>query len=60
MGLILRSIGYTAPQSVRRQLYIMLVQCILEYCTLVWAGLSKINAFTLERVQWADASYTEC
>ena len=57
MGLIKRSIGYKAPQSVKRQLYISLVRSQLEYCTPVWSGLSKENTTAIERVQRAATRY---
>ena len=51
LGLIKRTVGFKAPMSVKKQLYITLVRTKLEYCSPVWGGLSKTNAVKLERIQ---------
>ena len=57
LGLIKRSIGYKAPLSVKKQLYVSLVRSNLEYCVPAWAGLNKKNTIAIERVQRAATRY---
>jgi hypothetical protein len=51
MGIIKRTLGYTAPTTVMRLLYITMVRSILEYNTPVWNSLCKRDITRLERVQ---------
>ena len=51
LGLIKRTVEYTAPVNVKLQLYKSLVRRRLEYCTQAWNGLNVANRSKLERVQ---------
>jgi hypothetical protein len=51
MGIIKRTLGYNAPTTVMRLLYLTMVRSILEYNTPVWNSLSKRDIMRLERVQ---------
>ena len=57
LGLVKRSLGYLAPKSVKRQLYITIVRSQLEYCMSVWSGLTQQNVKDIERVQRAATRY---
>jgi hypothetical protein len=57
MGLIKRTLGYNAPISVSKQLYISLVRSILEYCTPVWSGMTVNETILIERVQRAATRF---
>jgi hypothetical protein len=55
--LIKRSIGFNAPVTVKRQLYLTMVRSKLDYCSTVWAGLSKANCIKVEKVQRSATRY---
>jgi hypothetical protein len=57
MGLIKRTLGYNAPTSVSKQLYISLVRSILEYGTPVWSGMTVHDTVLIERVQRAATRF---
>ena len=57
MGLIKRTVGYSAPVGVKKQLFVSLVRSNLEYCIPVWGGLSKENSRKIEKVQRAATRY---
>ena len=57
LGLIRRTVGYKAPQSVKLQLYTTLVRSNLEYCTQAWNSLTLKNRLKIERVQRAASRY---
>ena len=57
MGVIRRTVGYSAPTSVKRQLYISLARSCLEYCSQVWSGTSSENIQLIERVQRSATKY---
>jgi hypothetical protein len=50
-GLIKRTVGCSAPNSVKKQLYMSLVRSSLEYCSPVWSGTSVQNIVKIERIQ---------
>ena len=52
-----RGIDYSALVNVKKQLYVSLVRCHLEYCVPVWSRLSKENSLIVERVQRAATRY---
>lgn len=51
LWLLKRALGYNAPPTVCKQLFISFVRSTLEYCPQVWGGTTKGNIATLERVQ---------
>jgi hypothetical protein len=57
MGLIKRSIGYKAPVSVKRTLYLTLARSIVDSGTQVWGGLSKTNSIKIEKLQRSATRY---
>ena len=57
MGLIKRTLGYSAPTNVSRQLYVSLVRSNLEYCCPVWSGTTSNNIVLVERVQRSATRY---
>jgi hypothetical protein len=51
LWLLKRALGYDAPPSVSKQLYLSFVRSLTEYCPQVWGGTTKHNIMALERVQ---------
>jgi hypothetical protein len=51
MGMIRRTVGYSAPTKVTLPLFNTLVRSNLEYCSVLWSGTSRQNISRLERVQ---------
>ena len=51
MGIVKRTVGCSAPDSVKKQLFMSLVRSNLEYCSPVWNGTSVQNMVKIERVQ---------
>jgi hypothetical protein len=57
MGLVKRTLGYTAPVTVKKQLYVSLVRSGLEYCSQVWSGTTSQNILLIERLQRSATRY---
>ena len=57
LWLLKRALGYGAPSSVSKKLYLSFVRSLLEYCPQVWSGTTKHNIIAIERVQ---ISATKC
>jgi hypothetical protein len=51
MGMIKRTIGYNAPETVAKTLYSALIRSDLEYASSLWSGTSKSNMQLIENVQ---------
>jgi hypothetical protein len=57
LHLVKRSVGYSAPPAVKKQLYLSLVRSNIEYCSQVWSGTTRQNIIKLERVQRSASRY---
>ena len=57
LGLIKRTLGYSAPLTTKKQLYLTLVCSQLDYFVCVWSETTKQNVFDIERVQCAATRY---
>jgi hypothetical protein len=57
MGLVKRTLGFTAPVVVKKQLYVSLVRSGLEYCSQVWSGTTSQNVLLIERLQRSATRY---
>ena len=57
MGVIKRTVGYSAPVTVKKQLYISLVRSKLEYCSQIWSGTTIQNIQLIERAQRSATKY---
>ena len=57
LGLVKRTVGYTSPVKVKKQMYISLVRSIVEYASQVWSGTTIQNVLLLERLQRSATRY---
>ena len=48
---IKRTIGPYAPTQAKKTLYLTLVRSILEYCTIIWAPITRQNLIHIESIQ---------
>ena len=55
--LVKRTVGYNAPITVKKQLFLSVVRSNLEYCSPIWSGTSKNNVTKLESVQRSATKY---
>ena len=51
LGMIMRTVGFNAPERVTKTLYSSLIRSDLEYGSCLWSGTSKHNVQLLEGVQ---------
>ena len=55
--LVKRTVGYTAPINVKKQLFISMVRSNIEYCSQVWGGANRNDIIKLERIQRSATKY---
>ncbi len=57
LAFIKRAVGFHAPQTVSKQLYISMVRSILEYCPQVWSSASLKCSQQVESIQRQATKY---
>jgi hypothetical protein len=51
LGLIIRTLGYDAPQQAKKNAYVAMVRSILEYGSSIWAPSDKETLRKIEKIQ---------